>query len=293
MLNKLSENVFYIAGRTNIGVITSSKNECIIIDSGIDENYGRRILKILSSNNLKIKALINTHAHADHIGGNKIIYERTNVKIYSSFGEKPFIENPLLEPLYLYGAFPPKMLRNKLFMAEPTPIYDILENDFDGLKIIKIPGHSIDMIGILYENVAFIADALFSKEILEKHIIPYHLNIKQAIETIKNLKELKNLLCIPSHGSPSKDIEELIEVNFSTIMKIRNIIIEELNIKNKTIEELIKNIIQRTLIKINNTGQYSLIRSAILSYLSWLEEENILEIQISNNLPMVFLNNDF
>lgn len=134
MLNKLSENVFYIAGRTNIGVITSSKNECIIIDSGINENYGRRILKILSSNNLKIKALINTHAHADHIGGNKIIYERTNVKIYSSFGEKPFIENPLLEPLYLYGAFPPKMLRNKLFMAEPTPIYDILENDFDGLK---------------------------------------------------------------------------------------------------------------------------------------------------------------
>ncbi len=287
MLNRLSENVFYIAGRTNIGVITSSKNECIIIDSGIDENYDKRILNILSSNNLKIKALINTHAHADHIGGNKIIYERTNVKIYSSFEEKPFIENPLLEPLYLYGAFPPKMLRNKLFMAEPTPVYDILENDFDGLKIIKIPGHSIDMIGILYENIAFIADALFSKEILEKHIIPYHLNIKQAIETIENLKELKNLLCIPSHGSPSKNIEELIEVNLSTIMKIRNIIIEELNIKNKTIEELIKNIIQRILIKINNTGQYSLIRSAILSYLSWLEEENILEIQISDNSPMV------
>ena len=62
MLNKISENVFYIAGRTNIGVITLSKNECIIIDSGIDEDHGRKILKVLSSNNLKIKALINTHA---------------------------------------------------------------------------------------------------------------------------------------------------------------------------------------------------------------------------------------
>jgi glyoxylase-like metal-dependent hydrolase (beta-lactamase superfamily II) len=289
MLNKISENVFYIAGRTNIGVITLSKNECIIIDSGIDEDYGRKILKVLSSNNLKIKALINTHAHADHIGGNKIIYERTKMKIYSSLGEKPFIEKPLLEPLYIYGAYPPKMLRSKLFMAEPTPIHEILENSFNDLKIIKLPGHSLDMIGIIYENVAFIADALFSKEILEKHLIPYHLNVKQALETIENLKKLKNLIYLPSHGVPTKNIEELIEINTSAIMKLKNFIIEELRISPKSIDELTKIIIQKTSNKINNVGQYFLIKSALLSYISWFDEENVIEISIIDNVPIISL----
>ena len=288
MLNKLSENVFYIAGRTNIGVITLSKNECIIIDSGIDEDYGRKILKVLSSNNLKIKALINTHAHADHIGGNKIIYDRINVKICSSFGEKPFIENPLLEPLYLYSTYPPKILRSKLFMADPTPVHEVLENDFNNLKIIKLPGHSLDMIGIVYENVAFIADALFSREILEKHSIPYHLNIKQALETIENLKKLKNLIYLPSHGAPTENIEELIEHNISAIMKIKNLIIEELS-SPKSIDELAKIVIQKTLNKINNVGQYFLIKSALLSYISWFDEEKLIEISIVDNVPIISL----
>ncbi|MEM2082894.1 MAG: MBL fold metallo-hydrolase [Nitrososphaerota archaeon] len=289
MLNKLSENVFYIAGRTNVGVITLSKNECIIIDSGIDEDYGRKILKILSSNNFKVKALINTHAHADHIGGNKIIYDRINVRICSSLGEKPFIEKPLLEPLYLYSAYPPKILRNKLFMADPTPVYEILENDFNNLKIIKLPGHSLDMIGIVYENVAFIADSLFSKEILEKHLIPYHLNVKQALETIESLKKLKNLIYLPSHGAPIKNIEELIEINISAIMKIRGFILNELSTNPKRFDELIKIIIRKTSSKINNIGQYFLIKSALLSYISWFDEENLIEMSIIDGVPMISL----
>ncbi|MEM2929114.1 MAG: MBL fold metallo-hydrolase [Nitrososphaerota archaeon] len=289
MLNKLSENVFYIAGRTNIGVITLSKNECMVIDSGIDEDYGKKILKILSSNNFKIKALINTHAHADHIGGNKIIYDRTNVKICSSFGEKPFIEKPLLEPLYLYSAYPPKILRSKLFMADPIPVHEVLENNFNNLKIIKLPGHSLDMIGIVYENVAFIADALFSKEILEKHLIPYHLNIKQALETIENLKKLKNLIYLPSHGIPTKKIEELIETNISIIMKIRDHILNELSNNPKSIDELVKIIIQKTSNKINNIGQYFLLKSTLLSYISWFDEEGLIEMQIIDNVPIISL----
>lgn len=289
MLNKLSENFFYIPGRTNIGVITLPKNECIIIDSGIDEEYGRKILKIISSNNLKIKALINTHAHADHIGGNKIIYDKTNIKIYSSLKEKPFIENTLLEPLYLYSAYPPKILRNKLFMANSTPVHEVLENDFNNLQIIKLPGHSLDMIGIIYENVAFIADALFSKEILEKHLIPYHLNVEQALETTENLKILKNLIFLPSHGFPTKNIEELIEINVSAIMKIRNLILNELSTNPKSFDELIKILIQKTLNKINNIGQYFLIKSALLSYISWFYEENLIEMQIVDSVPVISL----
>ncbi|WP_243679406.1 hypothetical protein [Vulcanisaeta distributa] len=46
-LQKLSDNVYVVLGRTNAGVLVIDNNECVIVDTGIDEDSGRRILNAI------------------------------------------------------------------------------------------------------------------------------------------------------------------------------------------------------------------------------------------------------
>lgn len=117
-LVRVSGNVHVLEGRTNLGIIAFDDGECLVIDTGINRDQGRKLLNSIKNADLKIRAVINTHSHADHIGGNKIISERSNVVFYSSSLEKPFIELPLTEVIYLYGACPPEALRKHLIEAE-------------------------------------------------------------------------------------------------------------------------------------------------------------------------------
>ena len=101
---------------------------------------------------LEIDSIINTHSHADHIGGNSIIQKRLNCDIYATKIEGAIIENPIIEPLYLFSSTPPNFLKNKFLMAKSSKVTKIIEEDFldiEGTKfeIVHLPGHSLDHIG--------------------------------------------------------------------------------------------------------------------------------------------------
>lgn len=74
------------------------------------------------------KAIVNTHSHADHCGGNRYIKERTGATIYASEIESAIIQYPLLEPLYLFsGASPLRDLRNKFLMAQSSSVDHVIK----------------------------------------------------------------------------------------------------------------------------------------------------------------------
>ena len=62
--------------------------------------------------------IINTHSNADHIGGNKVLAERWGCPVFGKGIEAVFTEYPLLESSFLFGAYPPKELRNKFLMGQ-------------------------------------------------------------------------------------------------------------------------------------------------------------------------------
>ena len=133
-LIKVGEKTYYIKNATNIGIYKVDDNNVYLIDSGNDKDAGKKILKIIEENNWKVKGIITTHSNADHIGGNKIIQDRTNCEILANNIERSFTENPILEPSFLYGGYPFKELRNKFLLAKESITKSIEKNLPEGLE---------------------------------------------------------------------------------------------------------------------------------------------------------------
>jgi glyoxylase-like metal-dependent hydrolase (beta-lactamase superfamily II) len=72
--NPLQENSF---------VVTDNNKNCVIIDPGCYLQEEKEALKrFIESNNLKVRALLNTHAHLDHIMGNAFVKRSFDVDLY-------------------------------------------------------------------------------------------------------------------------------------------------------------------------------------------------------------------
>ena len=281
-LIKVGEKTYYIKNPTNIGVYKISENEVFLIDSGNDKDAGKKILKIMDEQGWTVKGIITTHSNADHIGGNKIIQDRTGCKIYATAIEKSFSENPVLEPSFLYGGYPFKDLRNKFLCAKESNVELIDNNLPDGLEVISLKGHFFEMIGIKTDDdVYFLADSLFSEETISKYHLFFIYDVKEFLNSLDVLSNLDGKLFIPSHTESSENILELIEINKAKVLEISNKIYDVCK-EEKTFEEILKIIFDDYKLTLSS-NQYVLIGSTIRSYLSYLYEEEKLIFEFKDN----------
>ena len=196
-LIQVGEKTYYIKNPTNIGIYKIDDENVYIIDSGNDKDAGRKILKIVEEQGWKIKGIISTHSNADHIGGNKIIQDRTNCVILADKIEKAFSEFPILETSFLYGGYPFKDLRNKFLLAKESVVTQIDNNLPEGLEYFSLKGHFFDMIGIkTSDDVYFLADSLFSEETISKYHLFFIYDVKEYLNTLDYLSTLNCKLYI-------------------------------------------------------------------------------------------------
>jgi len=281
-LIKVGEKTYYIKNATNIGIYKINDTEVYLIDSGNDKDAGKKILKIIEQQGWIVKGIISTHSNADHIGGNKLIQERTNCVILANNIEKCFTENPILEPSFLYGGYPFREITNKFLMAKESVVMPIQNNLPEGLEPIELKGHFFDMIGIkTSDNIYFLADSLFSEETITKYHLFFIYDVREHLNTLEFLKTLKGSLYIPSHCLATNDISNLIELNKNKILeiidKIYNICENEMSF-----EEILKYIFDEYNL-IMNANQYVLVGSTIRSYLSYLYDENKIKNEFKEN----------
>ena len=222
-LIQVGEKTYYLKNPTNIGIYKIDEENVYIIDSGNDKDAGKKIIKIIENEGWHIKGLINTHSNADHIGGNKVIEERTNCSIYASDIEMSFIKNPILEPTMLYGGYPFKDLKNKFLYAKPSNVLNIKDNLPDGLEYFPLKGHFLDMIGLkTSDDIYFLGDALFSEETINKYHLFFIYDVKEYLNTLDYLSNLNGKLYIASHCEATNDISNLIKINKDKILEISN-----------------------------------------------------------------------
>ncbi|WP_427338873.1 MBL fold metallo-hydrolase [Caloranaerobacter sp. DY30410] len=288
-LRQITEKVYFIPNPANIGVIRDGKM-VILIDSGLDDDTGIKILKALENYGLYLKAIINTHSHADHCGGNAYLKEKTCAKIYAPEIEAGIIQYSYLEPFYFFsGASPIKDLKNKFLMARPSRVDYVIKNNesklfFDKieLKIVRLPGHSPNQIGIGVENVLFCADSIISKDTLKKHKIPFCVDIDKQKKTLNFLKESKYKFYVPSHAKPLDNILDLAIANLKIIEDVEKYLIHNIR-GSKTTEEILRELCNHYKIEIKSIQQYYLMNTVTMAYLSFLYKKGRFELMISGN----------
>ena len=143
-------------------IINEENNTACVIDPGEADP----IIKYLENNKIKLKFILNTHHHYDHVGGNKKLKKKYGASVVGYKGDK-----------------------------ERIPEIDILVNDQEiwihenfKAKIIHIPGHTLGHICFYFYNQksVFPGDTLFSLgcgRIFEG-------TYSQMFNSLKKLKEL-------------------------------------------------------------------------------------------------------
>lgn len=136
-----------------------ASREAIVIDPGDDVE---EILARLKRHGLKLKAIVVTHAHVDHVGGAAGLHQRTGAPVYMNEQDLPVLDQIEGQAAWLGMAPPPK---------PPLEGYlkegDRLTLGGASFEVLHTPGHTPGSIGIWIpsENKLIAGDTLFRESI--------------------------------------------------------------------------------------------------------------------------------
>ncbi len=291
MWNRINEQIGYVKGSVNQGVIFS-EHGVILIDTGLDKQAARKIIRLLNELQVQPIAIVNTHAHADHFGGNQeILTHNGDVQVYAPIFEETTIRHPIWEPSYLYGGASPLVeMENKFLLAPPSPVHHVFEPGMlmiDGIELQVVPlyGHSYRQMGIGIEDVLFAADSFYGMEVLIKHPIPFHVDTRATLDSLESLRDLDYTVLIPGHGTAVSSIDERIETieqNKLVYDRVNHLIVSNLQ-EPKTLDQLQAAVSNQLEILANNAGSYLLYRTAILAQLKYLVDTQQITQEIQEN----------
>lgn len=133
--------------------------EAVVIDPGGD---GPDILAVIQKENFKLKTIINTHGHFDHVGANQALQEATGAPIAIHQADAAMLSQPSAEALFFTGGrLQPSQA--EILLKEN----DLLEFGPFQLKVLHTPGHTVGGICLVLQNepIVYVGDTLFAGSI--------------------------------------------------------------------------------------------------------------------------------
>jgi glyoxylase-like metal-dependent hydrolase (beta-lactamase superfamily II) len=143
---------------TNCYLIWDEKTlEAAVIDPGFED---QRINDIINENKLKVKYILLTHGHFDHLGGVNQVKQLTGAKVLIHENDADCLLDPRRNLSVLAGMS---------MVLEPADEF-LKENETISLgevviRVIHTPGHSKGGVCLLAEDQLFAGDTLFNTSI--------------------------------------------------------------------------------------------------------------------------------
>lgn len=290
LFTQLSEHVYYLPGGVNCAVVVNG-GEAVLVDTGGDKDYGRALRKACDALNVTPVAILNTHSHADHYGGNDYLLRQYDVPVYAPAFEAGILQNPYLEPVYLFnGAKPLPELMSKWLLAKPSKVDVVLPQmstpeplELVGLTfdLLDTSGHAHRHVSVKVGDVLIAADAVFGRAVLDKYPLPFGQDIGGQIKSAQSLTELGARVLLPGHGKPTEHIEGLVAHNLAAFKRAAAAV--EAACLGVSTEEILKEVCKTLDIETLDLPRFFLNRCVVTAYLSYLREAGRVEVTLRDN----------
>ncbi|GAB4362589.1 MAG: MBL fold metallo-hydrolase [Deltaproteobacteria bacterium] len=179
----------------------------LLVDTGI---FHRRKDFAASLADFRVAAVVNTHAHEDHMGANGLLQERRRIPVYAHEQALPVLADPGKLALLPYQRF---------FFGEPTPsqgeaIGESIRAGRHAFRVLHTPGHSPDHIALFEKERGWIfsGDAYIGGQ---DRVFRERYDILGILESLRRLAALDAEVMFTGMGSvirnPARKIRRKIE----------------------------------------------------------------------------------
>lgn len=144
---------------TNTYIIYDENKNGVVIDPGYDS---KKIIKILEDNDLKIKHVLLTHCHADHIGQLNNICQFTKANVIIHENDKDGLSDDEKSHFTFLNVQAPNLSKLKIKTVKENDVIKIGNIEFE---VIHTPGHTNGSICLFEKQTSslFTGDTIFSE----------------------------------------------------------------------------------------------------------------------------------
>lgn len=277
MFDQLSDRIYMAPGGVNIGVILAPDDRVVLIDTGLNDTAARKVLRRIAEIGRRVAAIVTTHGHADHFGGNAFIVKRTGAEVWAPAWDETVLRYPLFQPLVLFaGADPPASLRGGFLLAPQSPvdhIYDAGEFEVCGVRLqaVSLAGHSGNQMGIRCDDVFFSADVVLPERVLERYKMPYLYSVRDHLDSFERAGGVDCSIAMPGHGPTTTDLSDLIAANRDVVLHVADEIVE-LCAEPQMPGDILAELLGRLGAQPSDPASFYLLHPTVFAYLTYLED---------------------
>lgn len=147
----------------NTYIISNAKKECWIVDPGMyHQEEIDQMIAYITDKQLQPKAIINTHAHIDHIFGVKSLVDKYQIPFGIHEKEQPVIDRAA-DAAAMFGFQLSDLPKPTFFIKDGAP----MQLGDDTVEVLLTPGHSPGSISFYHAAGSWVisGDVLFSGSI--------------------------------------------------------------------------------------------------------------------------------